>query len=94
VGKAHPECNGMGWIGEGSEATPCSCNPQRDGRPPEPARPDENPWVTVAVLDSDEVRDPKESGQTPQEAGFPASQIAAQNAADLARMAQEGKAKS
>jgi hypothetical protein len=89
MGQAHVPCNGMGWVGEGSEATPCFCNPNADGRPPEPARPGGNPNVTVTVVDDDTaVRDPNEEGQGP-DGLFNPSQIAAQNSADLARMAKE-----
>jgi hypothetical protein len=97
VGQPHKDCAGTGWghvdeHGYVDTGVPCSCNPNGDGKPPEPKKPG-NPWVTVAVLDDDTaVRDPNEEGQGP-EGLFSPSQIAARNAADLAAMARERKTK-
>ena len=53
MGAACAPCNGVGWVGEGDTASACpTCNPNGDGRPPEPAKPG-NPFVTVQYRDGE-----------------------------------------
>jgi len=97
MGIACRACGGVGWgeldpaMGYRATGEACpSCNPEGNGKPPEPPRPLVNRTHQFVDGPPDHPVDPNDSGQGP-EAFFTGDQISAQRAADAAREAGMGR---
>ena len=94
MAQACKQCGGLGYVNDAPCPRCVSEFESRDERLGEYGPPDKGVAgvvsISVTVVDSDEERDPNEQWQGP-EGLFNPSEIAARNAADLARMAKAGR---